>query len=222
MCKSSHPQETSTSIRPPTRRPAARHALHPHLGRAAIPGTHPKPKNYIACRDRRQQLSDGETIPGGVGAVLPLVECETAVFQHRHAGVGQRLFTHNHCSAHEKLTLRCPVSATTPSARCSTGSPPAAPRFVPPITTALRLRRRSEPTAAEADALALPRVRHVRPGREVFGASSSHRAWPGAGHRIMTLAHVRMPAVVSVSLPPGVRDTSLVARLTQGLYRNVE
>ncbi|MGX0887986.1 hypothetical protein ACUW97_002418, partial [Kocuria rhizophila] len=33
---SSHPRETSTSIRPPTRRPAARRALHPHLGRAAI------------------------------------------------------------------------------------------------------------------------------------------------------------------------------------------
>ncbi|HHT12029.1 MAG TPA: hypothetical protein GX013_02525 [Propionibacterium sp.] len=34
MCRSSHPRETSTSIRPPTRRPAARRALHPHLGRA--------------------------------------------------------------------------------------------------------------------------------------------------------------------------------------------
>ncbi|MCT2978832.1 S-layer homology domain-containing protein, partial [Propionibacterium freudenreichii] len=30
--------ETSTSIRPPTRRPAARRALHPHLGRAAYGG----------------------------------------------------------------------------------------------------------------------------------------------------------------------------------------
>ena len=36
MCRSSHPRETSTSIRPPTRRPAARRALHPHLGRAAF------------------------------------------------------------------------------------------------------------------------------------------------------------------------------------------
>ncbi len=37
MCRSSHPRETSTSIRPPTRRPAARRALHPHLGRAGKP-----------------------------------------------------------------------------------------------------------------------------------------------------------------------------------------
>ena len=65
MCRSSHPRETSTSIRPPTRRPAARRALHPHLGRAGIlrppapPGSLPtdRPADPAPAAVRERRLS---------------------------------------------------------------------------------------------------------------------------------------------------------------------